>query len=44
MYLPHELVAMFERVGFRELELCGAEGEPYERTSRRLIVVGRRPA
>lgn len=40
--LPHELVAMFARVGFADIEVCGAKGEPFDCTSRRLIAIGRR--
>ena len=41
-FMPHELVRLFEEAGFVEVALFGPDGKPYERTSRRLIVVGRR--
>jgi len=43
-FMAHELVRLFEAAGFGEVELFGTDGKPYERTSRRLIVVGRRGA
>ena len=38
-------VALFEAAGFREIELFGSiSGEPFTRSSPRLIVAGTRPA
>jgi SAM-dependent methyltransferase len=43
-FMPHELVALAESAGFRDIELFGsAAGEPLERTSQRCILVARRP-
>ena len=42
-YLPHELYRMLATVGFVDVEACGADGEPFDRTSRRLVMYGRKP-
>lgn len=42
-YMPSELIALFERAGFASIDLCGADGEPFDRASRRLVVFGRKP-
>jgi SAM-dependent methyltransferase len=43
-FMPHELVALAEGAGFRDIELHGSvAGEPFERTSPRCILVARRP-
>jgi hypothetical protein len=45
LYMPHEIVRMLSRCGFDAIELFGsADGEPYERLSKRLIIRARRPA
>ncbi|HET9958458.1 MAG TPA: class I SAM-dependent methyltransferase [Polyangiaceae bacterium] len=44
LYLPHELIALFERAGFGDIELYGdLAGNPLGLDSPRCIVVGRRP-
>jgi SAM-dependent methyltransferase len=44
LYMPHELVATFERAGFEDVALHGSvRGEPIALDSPRCIVVGRRP-
>jgi hypothetical protein len=43
--MPHEIVRMLERCGFVGVELFGsADGERYERLSKRLIIRAHRPA
>jgi len=42
-YMPHELARLFGEAGFVDVELLGPDKAPFERTSRRLIVRGRRP-
>jgi hypothetical protein len=42
-YMPRELVALFETVGFDSVGLCGADGEPFDRSSRRLVLFGKKP-
>ena len=44
-YMPGELVALLRVAGFENIELLGSiEGEPFDRLSRRCIVVGQKPA
>jgi SAM-dependent methyltransferase len=42
-YMPVDLIAMFTRAGFVDIDVCGADNEPFDRMSRRLVVYGRRP-
>jgi len=42
-FMPHELIRLFASVGFVELEACGADGEPFDATSKRLVMYGRKP-
>ncbi len=43
-YMPHEIVSLLRRCGFEDIHLLGsADGEPFERTSRRCIVLATRP-
>lgn len=45
MYLPHELVGLFARAGFSDVQLYGnLDGAPLELDSPRCIVVGKRPS
>ncbi|MDQ3334222.1 MAG: methyltransferase domain-containing protein [Myxococcota bacterium] len=41
-FMPHELVRLFHEAGFVEVTLYGPDGKPFERTSRRLVIVGKR--
>jgi cyclopropane fatty-acyl-phospholipid synthase-like methyltransferase len=43
VFMPHELNSLLAGVGFVDLEACGAEGEPFETTSKRLVMYGRKP-
>ncbi len=43
MFMPHELVRLLAGVGFVDIEACGADGEPFETSSKRLVMYGRRP-
>ncbi|MHC4990927.1 MAG: SAM-dependent methyltransferase [Planctomycetota bacterium] len=44
MFMPHELVRLLEHCGFQSIRLFGSiDGEPYGRSSPRLIIVARRP-
>lgn len=42
-FMPYDFVRLFDEAGFVDVEVLGGEGEPFERTSRRCIVVGRKP-
>ena len=41
-FMPHELVRLFHAAGFVDVALYGPDAKPFERTSRRVIVVGTR--
>ena len=41
-FMPHELVRLFRAAGFVDVALYGPDAKPFERTSRRVIVVGTR--
>jgi SAM-dependent methyltransferase len=43
IYLPHELCRMLATVGFVDISSCGADSEPFDRNSRRLVMYARRP-
>jgi hypothetical protein len=43
-YMPRELAQLFDRAGFVAIEICGASGEPFDRASRRCVVIGQKPA
>lgn len=43
MYMPHDLVRLFREAGFVDVALFGPGPTPFERTSARVIAVGRRP-
>lgn len=44
MYLPHDLIRLFENVGFGQIELYGSRsGEAFDLDNKRCIVVGTRP-
>jgi SAM-dependent methyltransferase len=44
MFMPDDLVRMLRCCGFEQVRLIGsADGEPYERTSRRCIIAARKP-
>jgi hypothetical protein len=44
MYMPHEIVGMLTRCGFCGIDLMGsADGEPFDRLSKRLIIQSRKP-
>ena len=40
-YMPHELIRLFTEAGFVDVDIFGSDAKAFERTSRRLIVVGR---
>lgn len=42
-YMPADLLHLFEQAGFIEIELLGADGLPFDRTSRRCLTLGRKP-
>lgn len=41
-FMPHELVRLFRDAGFTGVTLHGPDATPFDRTSRRLVVVGTR--
>jgi SAM-dependent methyltransferase len=42
-YMPHEIVALFRTTGFTQVGVFGTDRAPFDRASRRCIVVGTRP-
>jgi len=41
-YMPYDLIRMFEQARFVDVDVIGVDGMPFDRTSRRCIVLGRR--
>lgn len=45
MLMPHNLRKQFQQAGFEDVNLfAGLDDRPFDRTSTRLLVVGRKPA
>ncbi|HUJ60072.1 MAG TPA: methyltransferase domain-containing protein [Kofleriaceae bacterium] len=43
VFMPHELIRLLAGVGFVDIEACGADGEPFEAASKRLVMYARKP-
>jgi SAM-dependent methyltransferase len=43
VFMPHELIRLLADAGFVDVEACGADGEPFDVTSKRLVMYGRKP-